>query len=635
MHLDQGLRAPTTFPGKSLRFLSLSGAVAFGIGLLTLGGIASAEEVTTSHGYSTFGELKYGPDFEHFDYVNPDAPKGGIHHTWDLGSFDSLTPYTEKGNYPTGAWAVFEGLMTGTLDSLDELYGLIAESITYPEDKQWVSFKMRPEATFADGTPITADDVVFTVDAMQNRGQLRYRVYFGEIEKVEALGPHEVKFTFAEGAAVRDLIPLVAGMGIFSEKYFEDRDFSESSMDPPLGSGPYQVDSVAAGRYVVYKRNEDYWGKDLPVNVGRHNFDRFRIDYYSDQAAAFEAFKAGEYTFRGEVNADRWITQYNFPAVRNGDAVQAEIPARTAPNAGGMFFNLRRDTFADPRVREAIITMFNFEWINETMFHGVETRASSFWERTDMRAEGVPSPEERAVLEPLLDELPDGIGDILKDPVVEPYKGRNGNLRDRGRQRQALRLLTEAGYTQENGQLIGPDGNQLKFEMMFGSPDAEQYLSPFAQQLQGIGIDASLTLVDSAQWRERAETYDFDAMHVFIPVSDTPGNELRDTFGTANANVGGSLNVPGVASPGIDKLIAQIEKADTREELTIKVRALDRVLRAMHLRIPYWVRPSSWIAYYDYYQQPDTLPEYGAGVGSIWWADEARYEELKSEGAIR
>lgn len=594
----------------------------------------TAEDLTTSHGLSTFGELKYPAGFAHFDYVNPDAPKGGIHHTWTLGSYDSMTPFTEKGNAAANTWVVFDSLMTGTLDTLDQMYGLIAETATWPADKSWISFKMRPEARFSDGSPLTAEDVVFTFDMMQNQGQYRYRAYFGGIESVEALGPHEVKFTFVEGAAVRDLLPIVAGTSIFSKAYYADRDFSESSMDPPLGSGPYQVERAEAGRVVVYARDEEYWAKDLPVNVGRNNFDRIRIDYYSDQASAFEAFKAGEYTFRGESNADRWKRGYDFPARTRGDVILDEIPARTVPNAGGLWFNLRREAFQDPRVRQAIEIMFNFEWINATLFHGVEARAQSFWERSPMRAEGPPTPEEIAILEPLVADLPAGLDDILTAPAATPFAGASAQ-RDRARQRAAMALLTEAGYSQSDGRLVGSDGDQLALEMMYASPDAEQYLSPFAQILRGIGIDASLRLVDSAQWRERAETHDFDAVHVFIPMSETPGAELRDAFGAQFSDVGGSLNVGGVANPAIDRLIGLIETAASREELDHRVRALDRVLRAMHLRVPYWVRPDTWIAYYDYYRHPDPLPDYGIGSTSIWWADEDRYEALRSSDAIR
>jgi len=595
---------------------------------------AQDEATITSHGLSIFGDLKYPPDFAHFDYVNPDAPKGGIYHTWDLGSFDSLTPFTEKGNSAEGAWDVFDSLMVGTLDTLDQMYGLIADSVTYPPDKSWVSFTMRPEARFSDGSPLTAEDVVFTFDKMQNEGQLRYRAYFGEIESVEALGPHEVRFSFTEGAAVRDLLPLVAGTAIFSKAYYDGRDFAQSSMDPPLGSGPYQVERADAGRTVVYKRDEDYWAKDLPVNVGRNNFDRIRIDYYADQASAFEAFKAGEYTLRGETNADRWMTGYDFPAKLRGDVVTMEIPARTVPYAGGLFFNLRREKFQDPRLRQAIETLFNFEWINATLFHGVEARAASYWERSRMRAEGPPTPDERAVLEPLAAELPAGIGDILEDPAAVPFRGES-QQRDRARQRRAMALFEEAGYVQEGGRLVGPDGQQLRLEMMYASPDAEQYLSPFAQMLAAAGVDASLRFVDSAQWRERAETFDFDTVYVFVPMSDTPGAELRDAFGSEYAGIGGSLNVSGVANPAIDRLIEEIANAETRDELDIRVRALDRVLRAMHLRVPHWVRPDSWLAFYDYYRHPDPLPEFGAGVGSVWWADSERYDALKAAGAIR
>jgi microcin C transport system substrate-binding protein len=595
---------------------------------------AAEEEVITSHGLSIFGALKYPADFAHFDYVNPDAPKGGTYHTWSLGSFDSLTPFTEAGNPAAGAWDVFDSLMVGTLDTLDEMYGLVAESVTYPPDKSWARFRLRPEARFSDGSPLTAEDVVFSFEALKTRGQVRYRAYFGEIERVEALGPHEVEFTFAEGAAVRDLLPIVAGAPIFSKAYFADRDFSRSSIEPPLGSGPYQVERVIAGRTVIYRRDDTYWARDLPVNVGQHNFDRIRIDYYGDQASAFEAFKAGEYTFRGETNADRWLTGYDFPARQRGHVVLKTVPANTVPFAGGFYFNLRRPPFDDARVREAIQTMFNFEWINATLFHGVEARAASYWERSPMRAEGLPSEAERAILEPLLDDLPEGIGDILNEPAVLPFSGEAGT-RDRARQRRAMALLAEAGWTLEGGRLVDGTGRQLRLEMMFASPDAEQYLSPFAQMLRAIGIDASLRLVDSAQWRERVNNWDFDGVHVFVPMSDTPGKELRDAFGSEFADIPGSLNLSGVANAGIDRLIALIEAAESRDELTIRVRALDRVLRAMHLRIPYWVRPESWMAFYDHYRHPEELPPYGIGVTNIWWSDEAAYRALREAGAIR
>jgi microcin C transport system substrate-binding protein len=616
----------------------LSSAAAFVAWLVSPALSAFAQEdekLVTSHGLSIFDDLKYPTDFAHFDYVNPDAPKGGIYHDSELGSFDSVTPYTEKGNTDRNAWIVFDSLMARSLDSRDELYGLVAESVTYPEDKSWVSFKLRPEARFSDGSPLTAEDVVFTLDAMKTMGQFRYRAYFNPVEMAEALGPHEVKFTFAEGAATRDLLPLVAGLSIFSKAYFDSHDFTKSSIEPPLGSGPYQIERVEPGRTIVYKRDQDYWARDLPVNVGRNNYDRIRIDYYADQASAFEAFKAGEYTFRSETNADRWIEGYEFPAKTRGQVVLETFPANTVPYAGGLFFNIRREKWQDPRVREAIGTMFNFEWINATLFHGVEERAVSYWERSDMMAEGPTPPDEQAVLEPLVGELPEGIGDILNDPAAVPYAGKDANVRDRARQRRAMGLFREAGFEQQGGKLVGPDGQQLNLEMMYANPDAEQYLSPFAQSLQSIGINATLRFVDSAQWRERAETFDFDSFLVFVPMSDTPGNELVDTFGSEFANVGGGLNVTGVANPGVDKLISLIETAPTREELDIHVRALDRVLRAMHLRVPLWVRPESWVAYYDYYRHPESMPEYGVGTLDVWWADTDRYAELKAAGAIR
>ncbi|MFS4437829.1 extracellular solute-binding protein [Paracoccaceae bacterium GXU_MW_L88] len=594
--------------------------------------MAFAEPVT-SHGHSIFGELKYPADFEMFDYVNPDAPKGGVYHTWDLGTFNKLTPDTEGGDYDRNISLTFDTLMVGTLDSLDQMYGLIAESITVAEDKSWVSFKLREEARFADDTPITADDILFTFDAMQNKAQLRYKVYYGEIESVEALGPHEVKFNFVEDAATRDLIPLIASTQIYSAAYYEDRDFSESTMEPPLGSGPYRVADVQAGRYIVYERRDDYWAKDLPVNVGRYNFDRIRVDYYADMAAAFEGFKAGEYTLRSEADADLWTTSYDFPAVQRGDVIKAEIPTETVASNGFLFMNIRREKLSDPRVREAIATMFNFEFVNETLLHGLETRAASYWENSDMEAEGPPPADERALLEPIAGELPEHIGNILEDDAAVPYAGSANPSQDRGRRRAALALLEEAGYSLENGRMVGP-GGPLTLEIMTGNSRLERFISPFIESLNTIGISASLRFVDSAQWRERLDTRDYDMLSGFLPMSNTPGNELRDVYGSQSADVPGSVNANGTANSGIDKLIAQIERAETRDELNIRVRALDRVLRAMHLRVPYWTRPNVWIAYYDYYRQPEPKPPYGIGALSIWWADTERYDELKASGAI-
>lgn len=637
-------RAPSLPPfvlsrRRFLRALAMTGA---GAGLTGRAGFALAQdavpesdELITSHGLSMFGELKYPADFPHFAYVNPAAPKGGIHRTWYIGGFDSLTPFTEKGEAASGAWGVFDSLMSGSLDTLDQMYPLIAESVTYPANKRWVSFKLNPAARFSDGSPLTSEDVLFTFDAMKTKGQIRYRAYFDPIIGVEALGPHEVKFTFAEDAPVRDMLPTVASTRIFSKAYFDGRDFSRASLEPPLGSGAYQVERVEAGRTIVYKRDENYWAKDLPVNVGVNNFDLIRTDYYTDQASAFEAFKAGEYSYRGETNADRWVNGYNFPARTRGDVVLTETPANTVPFCGGVFFNMRRDAFKDVRVREAIQTMFNFEWTNATLFHGVEQRSVSYWERSDMVAVGPTPPDERAVLEPLMADLPPEAADVLTAEAVMPFKGANANERDRARRRRALELFTAAGYTTQSGRLVDANGQQLRFEMMFGSPDAEQYLSPFSQALRGLGLDASLRFVDSAQWRERAETFDFDSFLVYVPMSDTPGNELRDTFGSQYAEIGGSLNVSGVASPGIDRLITLIESAESREALNIRVRALDRVLRAMQLRVPLWVRPDTWAAFYDFYRYPEEPPEYGAGSTSTWWVDTERYEALRAAGTLR
>ena len=411
---------------------------------------ASADGIT-AHGISTFGELKYDPGFPHLDYVNPDAPKGGEISVWGFGSFDSMHPYSTKGRSGQLSSIFFESLLEGTADEPDASYGLVAESMEYPEDRSAVIFNMRPEARFSDGTPLTAEDVVFSYETLRDKGLPSFRaVIEKQVASAEILGPHRVKFTFKEGVPTRDLPQTVGGLPIFSKVYYETSgaDFEDSTLTPAVGSGPYILDSIDVGQQIIYRRNPDYWGKDLAINKGRHNFDRIRVEYFADYNSAFEGFKAGTYTFRTEASSKIWATGYDFPAMEKGWAVKDTPPDGTLASGQSFVFNLRRDRFQDIRVRKAVGMMFNFEWSNKTLFYGIYERIESFWENSYLKAEGMPADGELAYLAPIADTLPDG---VLDAPAVLAPVSSERQL-DRKNLRAASALLDAAGWA------VGDDG---------------------------------------------------------------------------------------------------------------------------------------------------------------------------------
>lgn len=596
-------------------------------------GLPASADVITAHGISTFGELKYSADFEHLDYVNPDAPKGGEISMWGFGSFDSMHPYSTKGRAGQYSSIFYESLLEGSSDEPDSVYGLVAESMEYPEDRSEVIFNMRPEARFSDGSPLTAADVVFSYEVLRDKGLPSFRaVIEKQVASAEALGPHRVKFTFKAGVPTRDLPQTVGGLPIFSKAYYETSgaDFEESTLTPAVGSGPYVLESIDVGQQIIYKRNPDYWGKDLPINKGRHNFDTIRVEYFADYNSAFEGFKAGTYTFRSEASSKIWATGYDFPAIEKGWAVKDTPSDGTLASGQSFLFNLRRERFQDIRVRKAIGMMFNFEWSNKTLFYGIYARMESFWENSYLKASGMPQPGELAFLTPLADILPPG---VLDSPAVTAPVSSERQL-DRKNLRAASALLDEAGWpVGDDGIRRNATGETLKLEILNDIQSFDRVINPFVENLQKLGIDAVHTRVDNAQMTERERNFDFDMVTGNFRTSLTSGAGLKQYFGSESADIS-LFNLAGYRSEAADRLIEDVIAAGDRKTLNDATRALDRVLRAEVFWVPQWFRNTHNIAYYDMYRYPDTLPPYALGILDFWWFDQDAFARLKAEGAF-
>ncbi len=568
--------------GRGMRRVGAAAA----LGAWAAVGAAAAQEagVVVAHGISTFGDLKYPAGFPHFDYVNPDAPKGGTMSFRGTGAsqtFDSLNAFILKGEPAQGLGLLYDSLLVGSADELDSSYGLVAESLEYPEDRSWVIFRMRPEARFADGHPLTAEDVVFTFEVLRDKGAPTYQIMLQDVEKAEALDPHTVKFTFRAGAATRDLPALVGGLSILPKHYYETVAFEESTLTPPLGSGQYEVSTVQPGRSIKYCRIQDYWGKALPVNIGSSNFDCYIYEYFADNTAAFEALKSGQYLFHEEFFSAIWANDYNFPALNNGWVKQETVPDNRPSGTQGFWMNLRRPQLQDIRVREAIALMFNFEWSNATLFYGNYERTVSFFQNSPMMAEGLPEGEELATLERFRDQLPPEI--FTEPPYMPPVNSAERN-NDRAAIRQASRLLDDAGWAVgEGGVRRNTAGEPLRIEILEDNPSLERVINPFVQNLRQIGIDASLRVVDSAQMEERQKNHDYDVIPGRLVMSMAPSLELRTLYGSEGAKAAGSFNFSGLADPTVDGIIELIIAAGSREELDGRVKALDRVLRSKQI----------------------------------------------------
>jgi microcin C transport system substrate-binding protein len=599
---------------------------------------ARAETVITAHGISTFGDLKYPADFPHLDYVNPDAPKGGDISQWAPGGFDSMNPYSVKGRAGALSNSMYESILATTADEIGASYCLLCETLEYPEDRSWVIFNLRPEARFSDGSPLTAEDVAFSYETFLTKGLTDLRTIFAQqVQGVEVLGPHRVRFTFKPGVPTRDLPATVGGLSILSKADYQknNRDLEASSLEPFLGSGPYMLDRMETGKTLVYRRNPDYWGRDLPITKGQNNFDTIRIEYYADYNAAFEGFKAGSYTFRNEASSISWATGYDFPAVQNGQVIKVALPSGEKASGQAFLFNLRRPQFQDPRVREAVGLMFNFEWANATLFYGLYARINSVWENSWLAAEGVPSPEEVAILQPLVNQglLPASI--LTDPPVLAPVSG--DRQMDRGNLRKASALLDEAGWAVgDDGLRRNSAGETLRLEIINDSQTFDRVMNPYVENLRALGVDAKMTRIDNAQRvsRTRPPEYDFDMAVGNARSTYFSGPELKAYYGSVNADAS-AFNVMGLKSPAVDALTEVVMAAKTKDDLTVATKALDRALRLERFWVPQWYKNTHTVAYFDMFEHPETLPPYALGELSFWWYNAEKAEALKASGVLR
>jgi microcin C transport system substrate-binding protein len=589
--------------------------------------VLHAAALYSGHGIAMHGDLKYGPDFKHFDYVNPAAPKGGELKQGTVGTFDSFNAFIIKGNPVAGIGQIYDTLLTPSADEPFSEYGLLAEKVETPADRSWVAFTLRPNARWHDGKPITVDDVIWSFETLRDKGAPFFRAYYHNVDKVETTGERTVKFTFKPGEN-REL-PLILGQfPVFPKHWWATRDFDTTSLEIPLGSGPYKVESFEPGRYVVYARVPDYWGKDLPVNVGRNNFDRSRIDYYRDPTVALEAFKAGEFDFEIEQSAKAWATAYDFPALKNGLVKKEEIPNDRPVGMQAFAFNTRRPMFKDARVREALGYLFDFEWSNRTLFYGQYTRTRSYFDNSELAATGLPSEAELAVLAPYRGRVPEKVFTTEYNP---PKTDGSGNIRDN--LRAAARLLGEAGWVvdEKTRKLTNKDtGQEMQFEILLDNPLFERIVLPFVKNLERLGITATVRTVDTAQYQRRTDEFDFD---MIIPrpwaQSLSPGNEQRDYWTSAYADKPGSRNLIGIKDPVVDALVEAVIAAPDRPSLVARVRALDRVLQWGQWVIPQWHISYDRVAYWDKLARPAVTPAQGVQLDA-WWVDPQKAAALEA-----
>ena len=608
------------------------------------------------HGISAFGDLKYPATFQHFDYVDPAAPKvGRMALVGGALTFDSFNPFILKGEAAQGvADLVFESLMVRAADEPDAMYAAIARSAEISPDRLSVTFDLRPEARFSDRSPVTADDVVFSFDTLKEKGHPNFRSRLRDVTKVTALGPHRVRYEF-QGTQIRDLPLVVAGLPVLSKAYYSRTAFEETSLVPPIGSGPYALSDFRHGASVTYTRRPDWWGKDLPVNKGRFNFDTIRFEYYRDRTAQLEGLKAGEYDFREEYTARDWATAYDVPQVRDGRIKRLTLPDENPSGAQGFFVNTRRPKFADPRVRRALDLAFDYQWMNANLFYGLYQRTASYFENSPLKATGQPTPAEIMLLEPFRDKLPPEV--LTSEPYSPPVSDASGA--DRKNLREAVKVLASAGWTIRTetiaegqcgmlcslGQLVGlgrrrteqvmrnARGETLDIEFLTVEATSERIVTPYAQTLRLLGIRASVRRIDPAQYQRRMKTFDFDVVTQRYVMRLTPGSELLNYFSSRAAETEGSFNLSGIANPVVDALIGKIQEARTRDELTTAARALDRVLRAGHYWVPQWFKATHNIAAWDRFGRPAVKPRYDRGVLDTWWYDSHKAAKLTG-GAV-
>jgi microcin C transport system substrate-binding protein len=622
--------------------LSRRGVLGLGVGALSAAqfrsGVAVAADGTETHGLSVFGDLKYPADFHHFDYANPAAPKGGTFSTipssrlynQSFFTFSSLNAFIMKGEGACGMELTFATLMARAGDEPDALYGQVAKSVQISPDKLTYRFALRPEARFHDGTRLTAHDAAFSLAILKEKGHPLAVLQMRDMLKAEALDDTTLVVTFAEKRG-RDVPLYVATLPIFSKAYYTTRPFDETTLEIPLGSGPYKVGKFEANRYIEYERVKDWWGADLPASRGHFNFDVVRLEFYRDRDVAFEGFSGRNYLYREEFTSRIWATRYDFPAVKDGRVKREVLPDDSPAGAQGWFMNTRRKQFRDPRVREAIGCAFDFEWTNKTVMYGAYARTISPFQNSDMVATGLPSPEELKLLEPFRGKVPE---EVFGEPFTPPVS--DGSGQDRTLLRKATQLLNDAGCKIKDGKRLLPDGDAFRIEFLLDEPSFQPHHAPFLKNLGTLGIEATLRMVDAVQFRARVEDFDFDVTTERLSMSSTPGDSIRPTFSSQSAATKGSFNLAGIADPVIDALLEKILAVDTRVELTAACRAFDRVFRAGRYWVPHWYRGTHPLAYWDVFDHPKILPRYpienyvtSVGEKILWWYDAAKTAKLE------
>jgi len=603
---------------------------------LALGALAAlaparpARGAAPAHGFSVFGALKYGPDFAHFDYVDPDAPKQGRIVTtapnWAYNqnalTFNTLNGYANGGDAAPRPELTFDSLMTGALDEPSSSYGLVAETVAIAEDGNRFTFALRPAARFHDGSALSASDVVFSLNILKAEGHASIRLRLGELVSAEATGTHEIVITFS-GRQSMLLPPYVAGLPIFSAADWEGKDFSASTLTPPLGSGPYRVGRLEQGRFIEYERVADYWARDLAVTRGLNNFDVIRLEFYRERIAAFEAFKKGDITWREEFTAKQWATGYDFPAIADGRVKKVLIDSERRPSLQAWFLNTRKPKLADARTREAIGLAFDFEWTNKNIFFDAYARSGSYFEKSDYAARGLPSAEELELLEPHRGRVPDA---VFAEAVVPPVS--DGSGRDRKLLREATRLLTEAGWTRDGQGLVDDAGERLEIEFLINAPVFEIVLGKYTEALRAIGVAASIRLVDAAQYQRRLLDFDYDIVGRAFSMSALPIEDVPTFFHSRTVDEPGSSNYAGIDDPVVDALLDHVSAARSRSELAIAMRALDRVLRARHYTVLNWHSPNHRVAHWDMFGRPEVKPDYAFAFEITWWYEAAKAAAL-------
>ncbi len=598
-------------------------AVLLSIGMLFLGQQVLAAE-GARHGMSMFGELKYPAGFGHFEYVNPDAPKGGLVRMEARGTFDTLNGFTIKGSSAAGLGLIYDTLMESSRDEAFAEYGLVVENAQVADDLSSVTFNLRKEARWHDGKAITAEDVAFSLEVLKAKGAPFYRFYYANVANAEILSAHRIKFHF-KGRKNRELPLIIGQIPILPKHYWDGRDFEATTLEPPLGSGPYRIAKVDAGRSITYERVPDYWGRDLGVNKGRYNFGSIRFEYYRDTTVALEAFKANAFDFRQENTAKVWATQYKFPAINKGHVVKETLVNNSPTGMQSFAFNIRRELFQDRRVRQALALTFDFEWANKNLFFGQYTRTQSFFSNSELAATGKPSAPELKLLEPLRGQIPD---EVFTKEFKLPKT--DGSGKSRRQLRQAKKLLEAAGWVVKDRRLVhGTSGKAMEIEVLLVSPAFERIVAPMQRAMERLGIKVEIRVVDTSQYINRVRDFDFDMIVGGWGQSLSPGNEQRDFWGSAAADRPGSRNYIGIKDPAIDKLIDHIIFAGSRADLVAASRALDRVLLWNHFVIPNWHINSYRIAYWNRFARPKVKPKYGLGFTDTWWVDTAKDQTLQ------